>query len=61
MTWGFEDWGWKRLVWKNEVANKASARVAEKAGFTLEATLRQERTTVDGEQTDVQVWAILPS
>jgi len=40
--WGFsDDWGWDRLVWRCDPDNVASARVAEKAGFQLEGTLRQ--------------------
>jgi RimJ/RimL family protein N-acetyltransferase len=40
--WGFsDDWGWNRLVWRCDPDNIASVRVAEKAGFQLEGTMRQ--------------------
>ncbi|GAA4681025.1 GNAT family N-acetyltransferase [Phytohabitans rumicis] len=38
--WGFDELGLARIVWKAHVGNVASRRVAEKAGFTIEGTLR---------------------
>jgi RimJ/RimL family protein N-acetyltransferase len=38
---GIEELGLKRIEWKAHVGNVASRRVAEKAGFTMEGTLRQ--------------------
>jgi RimJ/RimL family protein N-acetyltransferase len=41
VQWGFTEWGWNRLAWKCDINNVASQRTAEKAGFTLEGTLRK--------------------
>ncbi|OAR26072.1 acetyltransferase [Streptomyces sp. ERV7] len=38
--WAFESAGVERLEWRAEVGNTASRAVAEKAGFTMEGTLR---------------------
>ncbi|MFK8911523.1 GNAT family N-acetyltransferase [Streptomyces sp. YS-3] len=38
--WAFGSAGVERLEWRAEVGNKASRAVAEKAGFTVEGTLR---------------------
>ncbi|MDG4793161.1 GNAT family N-acetyltransferase [Micromonospora sp. WMMD1082] len=40
-AWGFTTLGLARIEWQAQVGNVASRRVAEKAGFTLEGTLRQ--------------------
>jgi len=39
--WGFATLGLGLIEWRAEVGNLASRRVAEKAGFQVEATLRQ--------------------
>ena len=39
--WAFADLGLHLVEWRAEVGNVASRRVAEKAGFRVEATLRQ--------------------
>lgn len=41
IQWGFTEWHWNRLAWKCDVENVASQRTAEKAGLTLEGTLRK--------------------
>jgi ribosomal-protein-serine acetyltransferase len=41
IQWGFTEWQWTRLGWKCAVENLPSRRTAERAGLTLEATLRQ--------------------
>lgn len=39
--WGLSDaWCWDRLLWLCDGTNQASARVAARAGFTLEGNLR---------------------
>lgn len=38
--WAFTDLGCTRLEWRAEVGNTGSRTVAEKAGFTVEGTLR---------------------
>lgn len=41
VRWGLSDaWCWDRLVWLCDGRNVASAKVAQKAGFTLEGNLR---------------------
>ena len=59
LDWGFEDWGWERLVWKCDTENFASARVAEKAGMLLEGTFRKDFVNTDGTRSDTFQFAIL--
>ena len=42
LDWGFDAWGWERLVWRCSTENHASRRVAEKNGMKLEGVARQE-------------------
>lgn len=59
LAWGFDEWGWERLVWRCDTLNVASARVAEKNGMVREATLRSAMLGVDGERRDVHLYASL--
>lgn len=59
LKWSFTDWDWKRVVWKCATENIASARVAEKAGMTKEATFRSDSVSVDGRRTDTYQFAML--
>ena len=43
VTSGFRDWGFRRIVVECAGRNRASSRVAEKAGLPLEARLRASR------------------
>ncbi|GGR68153.1 acetyltransferase [Streptomyces humidus] len=58
--WAFTGLGVDRVEWRAEVGNHASRTVAEKAGFTLEGTLR---SAVDnkGVRRDCWLAALLPS
>ena len=53
--WGFGALGLQRVLWQAEVGNLASRAVAEKAGFTVEATLRAGLPARDGSRVDA--WA----
>ncbi|MEU1757762.1 GNAT family N-acetyltransferase [Micromonospora sp. NPDC005223] len=58
-AWGFTTLGLARVEWRANVGNTASRRAAEKAGFTVEGTLRdgiQHR----GERQDVWIGGLLP-
>ncbi|MFH9726789.1 GNAT family N-acetyltransferase [Streptomyces sp. NPDC017254] len=46
--WAFDDLGLHRLRLCHSVANTASCRVAEKAGFSLEGTMRSALLHADG-------------
>lgn len=46
-----------RIEIRCDARNTRSSRVAERAGFTLEGTLRAARTGVDGRLTDSRVYA----
>lgn len=59
LEWGFTEWGWRRLVWRCDTRNLASARVAEKCGLIREATMRSESVGVDGERRDMHLYAIV--
>ena len=59
LSWGFQEWGWERLVWHCDTRNIASARVAEKNGLKLEGTLRADRFGTDGQRRDTHIYAIL--
>lgn len=49
--------GAKRLEIRCDARNLRSRRVAERAGFELEATLRQEQRSNDGELSDTLIFA----
>src|SRR4051794_29219140 len=59
--WGFTDLGLHRIQLFHAVENAASARVAEKAGFTHEGRLRQSHRYGDGLRHDELLWARLAS
>jgi RimJ/RimL family protein N-acetyltransferase len=54
----FTTLGTELIEWRCEVGNTASRRVAEKAGFLIEATLRQ-RLTQRGIRVDAWVGSML--
>ena len=57
--WAFADLGLHRIQLFHAVENEASARVAEKAGFTWEGRLRQSHRYGDGIRHDELLWARL--
>ena len=56
--WALDE-GMQRVTAIISVDNPSSARVAEKAGYTLEGVLRSLHV-VDGRRGDMQSWSILP-
>jgi RimJ/RimL family protein N-acetyltransferase len=58
--WGFERLELALIEWRAEVGNAASRRVAEKAGFRIEATLRQ-RLVHRGVRVDAWIGSMLSS
>jgi RimJ/RimL family protein N-acetyltransferase len=48
-AWGFDTFGLHRVVWRAEVGNEASRRVAEKAGFQVEGIQRGGMPARDGD------------
>ncbi|WP_462187731.1 MULTISPECIES: GNAT family N-acetyltransferase [unclassified Frankia] len=58
--WGFRALGLARIEWRAAVGNLASRRVAEKAGFTVEGTLRRALLLGDGNRRDCWVGSLLP-
>ena len=59
--WGFDAWPWLRLEWHCDAANRASCRVAKKAGYKLEARLRKNRINRAGERSDTLIFGRLKS
>ena len=59
LDWGFDEWGWERLIWKCDVRNEASSRVAEKCRMKLEGTFRSDALDVEGKRRDTHQFAIL--
>ncbi|WP_052852058.1 GNAT family N-acetyltransferase [Streptomyces avicenniae] len=57
--WAFTGLGLALVEWRAEVGNDASRRVAEKAGFLVEAVLRR-RLVHRGERVDAWVGSLLP-
>ena len=57
--WGFTGLGLQRIQLFHAVENTASARVAEKAGFTREGRLRRSHRFGDGLWHDELLWARL--
>lgn len=58
LEWGFTEWPWERLTWKCDARNRASARVAEKAGLRIEGTFRHDERDVTGALRDTRLYAI---
>ncbi|MCX5382115.1 GNAT family N-acetyltransferase [Streptomyces sp. NBC_00083] len=58
--WAFTEAGIDRLEWRAEVGNTGSRAVAERAGFTLEGTLRAGSVN-KGTRRDTWIGALLPS
>lgn len=58
LPWAFQAAGLHRVSYDHAVENKASARVAEKCGFTYEGRMRGAGL-VDGERQDMLLWARL--
>ena len=57
--WGFAELGLGLIEWRAEVGNVGSRRVAEKAGFTVEAVLRR-RLVHRGVRVDAWIGSMLP-
>jgi RimJ/RimL family protein N-acetyltransferase len=58
--WGIEALGLSRIVWRAQVGNETSRRVAEKAGFTFEGVARTAWKQRD-EHRDVWVASLVPT
>jgi RimJ/RimL family protein N-acetyltransferase len=58
--WAFDQLRLEIIEWRAEVGNHASRRVAERVGFTVEATLRK-RIVHRGRRVDVWAGSLLPS
>jgi len=56
--WGFDELGLIRLVLDIDVANPASERVAERAGYRLEG-VRRSAYFKEGRRADVGLWSRL--
>lgn len=59
LAWGFTEWPWRRLVWRCDARNLASARLAEKVGMKKEGVSRQERVDHHGVVVDMVTYSIL--
>ncbi len=57
----FEDLGANRVAVRVEADNVRSRRVPEGLGYVLEGTLRRDHLGLDGEPTDVLVFALTPA
>ncbi|MFC1419257.1 GNAT family N-acetyltransferase [Streptacidiphilus cavernicola] len=58
--WGFAELGLQRIEWLAITGNDSSWAVAERAGFTLEGTLRS-RLLHRGERQDAWIGSLLPT
>lgn len=58
LGWAYGAMEMHRITYRHAVTNKASQRVAEKCGFTLEGRLR-EATIVDDQREDMLLWSRL--
>lgn len=59
LGWGFDTWGWERLVWRCDTRNAASAQLARKNGLTLEGTLRSDTLDAQGQRRDTYLFSML--
>ncbi|MCO7221448.1 GNAT family N-acetyltransferase [Klenkia sp. PcliD-1-E] len=60
VRWAFAELGLERVQLLHDVANTASERVAERAGFVLEGRLRRSYRYGDGVRCDELIWSRLP-
>ena len=58
-AWGFQECGYARIQLHTLPGNRASERVAEKAGFTREGVLRSF-SEIKGRRTDITMFSLLP-
>jgi RimJ/RimL family protein N-acetyltransferase len=58
LNWLYGAMEMHRITYRHAVSNKASQRVAEKCGFTLEGRLREE-AIVDDQREDMLLWSRL--
>jgi RimJ/RimL family protein N-acetyltransferase len=58
--WGFDELGLERLELHIDVANVASERVAERAGYRRDGVLRS-RHFKEGRRADLAIWSRLPT
>ncbi len=59
LRWGFQVWGWQRLVWKTAASNERSRRVAVRVGMELEGVTRRDLLLPSGELDDTMWFAAL--
>lgn len=59
LDWGFGGWRWRRIIWRCDVENAASRRVAEKCGMRLEGTFREDVRGPDRRLRDTLQFAML--
>ena len=57
---GFEVFGANRIEIRCDARNLRSRRVAERTGYTLEATLKNDMTAPDGKLRDTFIYALFP-
>jgi RimJ/RimL family protein N-acetyltransferase len=58
LHWGFGEWPWQRLSWRCDDRNKASLRVAQKAGLSHEGSLRGQKAEVGDERRNTACYGI---
>jgi RimJ/RimL family protein N-acetyltransferase len=58
-AWGFQERGYARIQLHTLPGNRASERVAEKAGFTREGLLRSF-AEIKGRRVDITMFSLLP-
>ena len=58
LRWGFTEWPWYRLAWRCDERNRASIRVAEKAGLRHEGVLRGQHAEVGDGRRDTACYAL---
>lgn len=58
LQWGFSDWPWQRLSWRCDDRNRASLRVAQKAGLRYEGSLRGQKAEVGDERRNTACYGI---
>lgn len=59
LRWGFQVWGWQRLVWKCAASNERSRRAAVRVGMELEGVTRRDLLLPSGELDDTLWFAAL--
>jgi RimJ/RimL family protein N-acetyltransferase len=59
LRWGFQTWGWRRIVWTCAASNERSRRTAARVGMQLEGVTRRDLRLPSGALDDTMCFGAL--